>query len=106
MDDEWMFEVLGAVGARLERGAGDELLLRYVFPADVPTSPAADGFPVEQSADVVVGAPVEEIADVVERRLSRHFDVKRVTDTEGSGLVRSWALTERSASPGLDQPVT
>lgn len=42
---------------------------------------------------------VEEIADVVERRLSRHFDVKRVADAEGLGPVRVWALTERSASP-------
>lgn len=41
-----------------------------------------------------------------ERRLSRHFTVKRIEHHPIDGVVREWTLSERSASPGLDQPMT
>jgi hypothetical protein len=107
MEDEWMFEGLGAIGALLEQGPSSELVLVYRFPPDMPKPElAADGFPVRESSDVTSDMSVEEIADVVESRMSRHYTVKRVDTAPISGVVREWVLSERSASPGLDQPMT
>lgn len=107
MDDEWMFEALGAIGAQLEERAGGLPVLVYRFPPEQPAAgPAAEGFSVGESRDVEPGMSAADIADVVERRLSRHFTVERVNDAPVEGAIRVWALSERSASPGLDQPMT
>lgn len=107
MDDEWMFEALGAIGAQLEERDGGPPVLVYRFPPEQPAAgPADEGFPVDESPDVEPGMAAADIADVVERRLSRHFTVERVDDAPVEGAVRVWALSERSASPGLDQPMT
>jgi hypothetical protein len=107
VEDEWMFEAFGAIGAALEQRPGTELLLVYRFPPDMPApEPAARGFPVGESSDVTSDMAAEEVADVVESRMSRHYTVKRVDTAPISGVVREWVLSERSASPGLDQPMT
>ena len=101
-----MFVELGAIGAVLEHRDG-QFALAYRFPADFPApEPAVDGFPVRESPDVAPGMTAEEVADVVESRLARHQTVKRLDGPYGAGVIRAWALSERSASPGLDQPDT
>jgi len=107
MEDEWMFQVLGAIGAQLERRPSGELALVYRFgPDGGPPLAAAEGMPVGESPDVRAEMTPPDVADVVERRLSRHFTVKRVETHPIDGVVREWTLSERSASPGLDQPMT
>lgn len=104
--DDWLFVELGAIGAVLEP-RGEELVLTYRFPPDFPAPPAAvEGFPVSESPDVRPAMTADEVADVVEARLARHQTVKRLDDPAVPGAVRAWALSERSASPGLDQPDT
>lgn len=102
-----MFQVFGAIGAQLERRPSGELALVYRFGHDGGAPPAAtEGMPVGESPDVSAQMAPGEAADVVERRLSRHFTVKRIEHHPIDGVVREWTLSERSASPGLDQPMT
>lgn len=102
-----MFQVFGAIGAQLERRPNGELALVYRFRPDAAAPPpATEGMPVRESPDVGEEMGPPEVADVVERRLSRHFTVKRIEDHPIDGVVREWTLSERSASPGLDQPMT
>jgi len=102
-----MFEVLGAVGAWLEERPPGTLRLFYRVPPDMSLPPvAAEGIPVEESPDIGPGMTAVDAADVVELRLSRHYAVKRIEDRPMSGVIAEWALSERSASPGLDQPET
>ncbi len=109
MDDEWIFQSLGAIGATLTRDpspdARDALSLSFEFPpGEAGRIHPSVARPVE-SPDVD-GLGDEEAADVVEQRLSRHFSVKRMHGRSRPGLVREWALSERSASPGFDQPTS
>jgi hypothetical protein len=113
MDDEWMFEMPGAIGARLEKdpaspaggGEGSHVLVFKLVPTDA-TAPAAEfGEDITRSQDLPAGLTNEEAADTIEQRLSRHFDVKRIQDPR-ENCVCEWALSERSASPGLIQPAT
>ncbi len=109
MDDEWIFQSLGAIGATLSRDssaeAGGALTLSFAFASgEAGRIHPSDARPV--ASPDVDGLGDEEAADVVEQRLSRHFSVKRMHDRTRPGLVRAWALSERTASPGFDQPTS
>ena len=105
MDDEYMFEAAGAIGAVLEERA-EGPVLRYYFADESVAPPAAiEGFRVRESPDVAPDMVGDAIADVVELRLSRHASVKRMDDEAGDGVMRMWALSDKEATPGLDAPM-
>ena len=110
MKDEWMFEVPGAIGARLERDPdvgveGSLVLIFEVPPATKGSPPVVLGEAIGASPDLPGGVSDEDAADIVEERLGRHYDAKRIDDPK-PGVICEWALSQRTASPGMDQPIT